>query len=53
VGATSLVFLIILGGLAAYTGGASLLKGIWRVTFWGILAMAITAGIGMLFGTSV
>jgi VIT1/CCC1 family predicted Fe2+/Mn2+ transporter len=53
VGVTSLIFLIILGGLAAYTGGASILKGIWRVTLWGVLAMAITAGIGMLFGTSV
>jgi VIT1/CCC1 family predicted Fe2+/Mn2+ transporter len=52
VGVTSLIFLILLGGLAAHTGGASILKGIWRVTLWGVLAMAITAGIGMLFGTS-
>ncbi|BBP00407.1 VIT1/CCC1 transporter family protein [Sulfuriferula nivalis] len=53
VGVTSLLFLILLGGLAAHTGGASILKGIWRVTLWGVLAMAITAGIGMLFNTSV
>jgi len=53
VGMTSLIFLMLLGGLAAYTGGASILKGIWRVTSWGVLAMAITAGIGMLFGTPI
>jgi VIT1/CCC1 family predicted Fe2+/Mn2+ transporter len=50
VGATSLLFLVVLGGLAAYTGGAGMLKGIGRVTFWGALAMAITAGVGLLFG---
>ncbi len=50
VGTTSLLFLIVLGGLAAYTGGACIIKGIWRVAFWGMMAMAITAGIGMLFG---
>jgi VIT1/CCC1 family predicted Fe2+/Mn2+ transporter len=50
VAATSLIFLAILGGLAAYTGGASIPKGVWRVTFWGALAMAITAGVGRLFG---
>ncbi|MDD2880704.1 MAG: VIT family protein [Rhodoferax sp.] len=53
VAATSLLFLIILGGLAAYTGGAGIFKGIVRVTFWGALAMVITAGVGMLFGVSV
>jgi vacuolar iron transporter family protein len=53
VAATSLLFLVILGGLAAYTGGASIVKGIVRVTFWGALAMGITAGVGMLFGVSV
>lgn len=53
VAATSLLFLVILGGLAAYTGGASIVKGIVRVTFWGASAMAITAGVGMLFGVSV
>ena len=52
VAATSLVFLIILGGLAAYTGGAGIFKGVMRVAFWGALAMAITAGVGMLFGVA-
>jgi VIT1/CCC1 family predicted Fe2+/Mn2+ transporter len=52
VGATSLLFLVILGGLAAYTGGAGILRGISRVTFWGALAMAITAGVGRLFGVA-
>ena len=40
----------LLGTFAAYTGGAGMLQGIWRVTFWGALAMAITAGVGLLFG---
>jgi VIT1/CCC1 family predicted Fe2+/Mn2+ transporter len=50
VGAASLLFLVVLGGLAAYTGGAGILKGVWRVVFWGALAMGITAGVGRLFG---
>lgn len=50
---TSLVFLAMLGGLAAYAGGAPVMKGIMRVTFWGVLAMALTAGVGALFGTVV
>jgi VIT1/CCC1 family predicted Fe2+/Mn2+ transporter len=49
---TSMVFLAILGGLAARAGGAGVLTGATRVTAWGVLAMAITAGIGALFGTS-
>ncbi len=49
----SLVFLTLLGGLAAKAGGASLWKGGLRVTFWGALAMALTAGIGALVGTAV
>jgi VIT1/CCC1 family predicted Fe2+/Mn2+ transporter len=48
---TSLLFLAILGGLAAHVGGASVTVGAIRVTFWGALAMAITAGVGALFGT--
>lgn len=48
---TSLTFLAILGGAAARAGGASVLIGAARVTFWGALAMALTAGIGTLFGT--
>jgi vacuolar iron transporter family protein len=53
VAGTSLVFLALLGGLAARAGGASTLVGAVRVTFWGALAMAITAGVGSLFGTAV
>jgi VIT1/CCC1 family predicted Fe2+/Mn2+ transporter len=50
VSGTSLLFLAILGGLAARVGGASVALGAMRVTFWGALAMAVTAGVGMLFG---
>jgi vacuolar iron transporter family protein len=53
VSGTSLVFLALLGGVAARAGGAGVLKGAVRVTFWGALAMAITAGVGSLFGTTV
>lgn len=53
VGGTSLVFLALLGALAARTGGAPVLAGTARVTFWGALAMVVTAGIGALFGTVV
>jgi VIT1/CCC1 family predicted Fe2+/Mn2+ transporter len=41
----------LLGGLAAHVGGASIAAGALRVTFWGALAMAITAGVGAFFGT--
>jgi VIT1/CCC1 family predicted Fe2+/Mn2+ transporter len=51
VAVTSLVFLAILGGVAARVGGASMRVGAMRVTFWGALAMALTAGVGALFGT--
>jgi VIT1/CCC1 family predicted Fe2+/Mn2+ transporter len=51
--ATALVTLVILGGTAAYAGGASIVKGAIRVAFWGVLAMGLTAGIGRLFGTVV
>jgi VIT1/CCC1 family predicted Fe2+/Mn2+ transporter len=51
VSAISLVFLAILGGLAARVGGASVKTGAMRVTFWGALAMGLTAGVGALFGT--
>ena len=50
VSATSLMFLAVLGVISARAGGASVLTGAWRVTFWGALAMAITAGAGALFG---
>jgi vacuolar iron transporter family protein len=51
VSGTSLVFLALLGGLAAHAGGAAVRVGAIRVTFWGALAMAVTAGVGALFGT--
>jgi VIT1/CCC1 family predicted Fe2+/Mn2+ transporter len=50
VSGTSLVFLALLGGLAARAGGAGVMMGAIRVTFWGALAMALTAGVGSLFG---
>jgi len=53
VAATSLLFLALLGGLAARAGGAGVALGAIRVTFWGALAMAATAGVGALFGTAV
>lgn len=53
VATTSLVFLAILGGLAAKVGGASVWKGTGRVAFWGALAMAATAIVGRLFGVAV
>jgi VIT1/CCC1 family predicted Fe2+/Mn2+ transporter len=46
----SLVFLAVLGGLAARTGGASIAVGAFRVTFWGALAMGLTAAVGRVFG---
>lgn len=52
VAGTSLAFLALLGGLAAHTGGAGVTVGATRVTFWGALAMAVTAGVGALFGTA-
>ncbi len=52
VAGTSLLFLALLGGLAARAGGAGVLIGAIRVTFWGALAMALTAGVGALFGTA-
>ena len=51
VSGTSLVFLALLGGVAAHAGGAPLTVGAMRVTFWGALAMGLTAGVGALFGT--
>jgi VIT1/CCC1 family predicted Fe2+/Mn2+ transporter len=52
VAGTSLVFLAILGGLAARVGGAAVMTAAARVTFWGALAMALTAGVGALFGVA-
>ena len=53
VSAASLGFLALLGAIGARTGGANIVRATVRVTFWGALAMAITAGIGKLFGTIV
>ncbi len=50
VAASSLVFLALLGGIAARAGGAPIIAGAIRVTFWGALAMALTAAVGRLFG---
>lgn len=47
---SSLLFLTFLGGIAARAGGASIAIGAIRVTFWGALAMALTAGVGRIFG---
>ena len=49
----SLLFLAVLGAIGARAGGAPVLRATLRVTFWGALAIAITAGIGKLFGTIV
>lgn len=53
IAAASLLFLALLGAVGARMGGAPVGKAILRVTFWGAIAMAATAGIGSLFGTSV
>ncbi len=47
------IFLIILGGVAAKAGGSSILKAIIRITFWGTVAMGLTAFVGYLFGTTL
>lgn len=52
VAASSLLFLALLGAVAARVGGAPVLLAAWRVTFWGALAMALTAGVGTLFGVA-
>jgi VIT1/CCC1 family predicted Fe2+/Mn2+ transporter len=53
VAAASLAFLALLGALGARAGGASMVKGVVRVVFWGAVAMAVTAGVGKVFGTVV
>jgi VIT1/CCC1 family predicted Fe2+/Mn2+ transporter len=53
VSAASLAFLALLGAIGAKAGGASVLRATVRVSFWGALAMALTAGIGRLFGAVV
>jgi VIT1/CCC1 family predicted Fe2+/Mn2+ transporter len=53
VSAASLAFLALLGAIGAHAGGANMVRAAARVTFWGALAMALTAGIGKFFGTVV
>lgn len=53
VAVVTLVCLAVLGALGARAGGAPLGPSVLRVTFWGVLAMAVTAGVGRLFGTVV
>lgn len=52
VSGSALVFLAGLGSLAAYAGGAPVVSAAMRVSFWGVLAMALTAGVGSLFGVT-
>ncbi len=49
VGITSLFSLMLLGGLSAYSGGSSVIRAVMRITFWGTLAMIVTASVGVLF----
>ncbi len=51
--ATAIVFLALLGAAAAAVGGTPLFKSALRVAFWGTFAMAVTAGVGAMFGTAV
>lgn len=53
VSAGSLLFLALLGAMAARAGGSPVWKSVARVTFWGALAMALTAGVGALFGATL
>ncbi|MDA9306107.1 VIT family protein, partial [Flavobacteriaceae bacterium] len=50
---SALFFLITLGATAAKTGGSSIRKAVLRITFWGTIAMGLTAFVGYLFGISV
>ena len=52
VSGSAILFLALLGSLAARAGGASVITAAARVTFWGALAMALTAGVGALFGVT-
>jgi VIT1/CCC1 family predicted Fe2+/Mn2+ transporter len=53
VAAVSLLCLALLGAIGARVGGAPLMKSVVRVSFWGALAMAVTAGVGRIFGAAV
>jgi VIT1/CCC1 family predicted Fe2+/Mn2+ transporter len=50
---SAILFLALLGGFGAHAGGAPVMRAALRVTFWGALAMALTAGVGALFGATV
>ncbi len=50
---STLILLLVLGGVAARLGGAAIARGAVRVAFWGVLAMACTSAVGKLFGTVV
>ena len=50
---SSLLFLALLGWVSARAGGAPVFPSVWRVSFWGALAMGLTAAVGALFGVSV
>ena len=52
VSGASVAFLALLGGVGARAGGAPIWKAVTRVTFWGAMAMALTAGVGALFGVA-
>lgn len=52
VAAATLIFLALLGALGAKAGGAAKLRPVARVVFWGAVALAVTAGIGALFGVA-
>lgn len=52
VSVASLLFLALLGGVGARAGGAPIVKAVVRVTFWGAIAMALTAGVGTVFGVA-
>ncbi len=53
VSAATLIALMLLGGLAGFAGGASVMRGALRVTLWGAVAMALTAVVGSFFGVSL
>jgi len=53
IASASLLSLAVLGVVAARAGGANVWASVWRVTFWGLLAMAATAGVGRLFGAAI
>ncbi|MDQ0390953.1 VIT1/CCC1 family predicted Fe2+/Mn2+ transporter [Labrys monachus] len=53
VSGASLAFLALLGAVGAWAGGANILRAMVRVAFWGALALAVTAGIGKIFGTVI